>query len=143
MWKTAALLVAVGGYAWIASGVRTFSAPASVLTALVLVFGAVLLGIQTRLGEHAPGFVRRGRVYCALSPNRSEATSPTRSRPSVLGWAGVVVAILTWELINLFETPRRAHPTLSSLINGFAQDHWSRALLYAGWLVLGSYLSRR
>ena len=143
MYKTAALVVVVACYAWVASGVRTFTAPAATFTGIALFALVALLFFQARLGDRAPAFLRRGHRVVSLGSRRTGLASAQSARRGALAWGAAFFAIVGFELVNFFQLPRQVHPTLSSLINGFTQDHWSKALLYAGWLVLGAYLSRR
>jgi hypothetical protein len=125
--RRALVIIALGGavaWSWFASGVRTFTHPAEVLT---FIPGAAVLLItllpSSRLPE--PG-VARARYR----------------RWSVLPWVALVAAIVGWELFQLFSQPRSDHPTLSSMLNTLLSTHPSRFLGYLGWLALGWLLVR-
>lgn len=118
-----AALAAAACWAWFASGVRTFTRPAEVLTFIPAL--AVLL-LTVRPSARFPA----GR------------TSPRPGWRKLLPWVAAVAALVGWELSELFAKPRQAHPTLSSIINDLLSTHPSRFLGFLGWLVLGWLLVR-
>jgi hypothetical protein len=116
----AALVIAVA-WAWVASGARTFTRPAEVLTFLP---GLAVLVLTLR-----PSAV--------LRPADSRA-----GRWGALPWVAAAAAVIGWELVQLFEQPRHLHPTLSSVTDSLLSTHPSRFIGYLAWLVLGWMLVR-
>jgi hypothetical protein len=53
-------------------------------------------------------------------------------------WAALLLAIAAWELLAFFSSPRRDHPTLSSIADRIMSVHAGRALVFAAWLALGA-----
>jgi len=125
-----ALLTAAGVgallWAWFAGGARTFTRPAEVLTFLP---GLAVLALTLRPSARSVRPVGKGGV------------TPFR-RWGVLPWIGVLVAIVGWELAELFSQPRHTHPTISSLTNSLLSTHPSRSLGYLAWLAVGWLLVR-
>ncbi len=110
-------------WSWFASGVRTFTRPAEVLTFIP----AVLVLVLTL------------RPSARLSPGLALARTPWRT---VWPWVLAFAAIVGWELSELFSQPRQAHPTLSSITNDLLSTHPSRFLGFLGWLLLGWLMVR-
>jgi hypothetical protein len=128
----AASVLAVLGYAWFASGVRTFTRPAEVLT-FIPAFAVLLWTI-------AP--LRRARQR---RPSGSRAPYDPRG---IAAWLVLLAAVVGWEMFQLFSKPRERHPTISSLLNSLISTHPSRFVgyllwLFAGWLLLRDRLARR
>ncbi len=117
-------LAAAAVWAWFASGVRTFTRPAEVLT--------FIPGLAVVLITLVP----------SLRPRRPATPRPRHRRWSVLPWVALLSAIVGWELLQLFSQPRSAHPTMSSIINDLLSTHPTRFLGYLGWLFLGWLLVR-
>ena len=107
-------------YAWIAAGLRPYTAPENVLVALPMI-PVVLLA------------ARRG-------PPRPEST---RRQPGAIVWVALLVALAVWELNALLSSPRRDHPTLSYLIDRVMSVHVGRTVVFIGWLALGAWLALR
>ncbi len=126
-WPT--LLVAGAGAAGsgVISTARPFTWTADVTTAVAI--AGVLLG-----GTFFASRTRR-------APDATPAAHPI-ARPGGVAWLLLLVAITTFELLNLFEAPRRQHPTLSSLLVLFTGHGVTRALVFAAWLVAGWWLCR-
>ncbi len=125
-----ALLIAAGVsvllWAWFASGVRTFTRPAEVLTFLPGVAVSVLT-LRPSAGSVRPV---------------SKGGAPPDRRWGILPWIGVLVLAVGWELTELFSQPRQAHPTVSSLTNSLLSTHPSRFVGYLAWLAVGWLLVR-
>jgi hypothetical protein len=81
---------------------------------------------------------------------------PVRARPVVgrlprrglAAWGAVLAAGGMWELWSLFQQPgfsvtSYAHPTISALTDPVLAAEPGRAVVLAGWLLLGWYLVRR
>ena len=112
-------LVVVLLYAWFASSVRTFTRPAEVLTFLP---AFAVLVLTLRPAARSLAGPRPGGRY---------------PRWEVLPWLLVLLAIVGWELVQLFQQPRHLHPTLSSITDHLLSTHPSRFLGYLVWLALG------
>jgi hypothetical protein len=118
-----AAVAAAASWSWFASGVRTFTRPAEVLTAVPVLVVLVLTVWPTA----APSGVRAG---------------PRPTWRNLAPWVAVAVALVGWELSELFSKPRDAHPTLSSITNTLLGTHPSRFLGFLAWLLLGWLLVR-
>ncbi len=116
-------LTAAVCWSWLASGVRTFTHPAEVLTYLPIL-AVLALTLRPR---------------AAPSGMRSE---PRPTWRSVMPWVAAVALLVGWELSELFSQPRQAHPTLSSITNTLLSTHPSRFLGFLGWLALGWLMVR-
>jgi fucose 4-O-acetylase-like acetyltransferase len=112
-------------WAWFASGVRTFTRPAELLT-----FVPALLVLLMTL-RPAGG-----------APVVSAESSPRKAWWTVLPWIAAFAALLAWELSELFSQPRQQHPTLSSITNALLSTHPTRFLGFLAWLLLGWLLVR-
>ena len=117
-----AALVAAVAWAWFASGVRTFTHPAEVLT---FVPGLVVLVLTLRPSTHL---------------QRPPTTALRRT--SALPWVGLAALAFVWELTELFSQPRDAHPTMSSITNALLSTRATRFLGYLAWLAVGWMLVR-
>lgn len=106
-------------YAWWATGLRPFSAEAT-----LAVVGAGLAAMTT-------GQARR--------PQHDSR----RAIAGVRGWLVLLVALAGWQLLAYVQEPRSEHPTLSSLTNAALDTHTARAIAFAVWLIAGSWLARR
>lgn len=121
------VIAAIGAavWAWFASGVRTFTRPAEVLTFLP---GLAVLILTLR--PSASSAVAGARP---LAPHR---------RWGILPWIVVLAASVGWELAELFSQPRHVHPTISSIMDSLLSTHPSRFIGYLLWLILGWLLVR-
>jgi hypothetical protein len=121
-------VVAVLVWSWFASGVRTFTRPAEVLT-FVPAFAVLLLTLWPR---------SRGTKRSA---QRRRNDTPYNPRGLAL-WLALLVAVVGWEMFQLFSKPRERHPTISSLLNTVISTHPSRFAGYLLWLIAGGLLVR-
>jgi hypothetical protein len=130
-WRAdAALIFAVAGvlvWSWFASGVRTFTRPAEVLT-FVPAFAVLLVTLWPRR-----------RATRTDQPHRNAARY---SAAGLALWLTLLGAVLGWEMYQLFSKPRSHHPTISSLLNTVISTHPSRFAGYLLWLVAGGLLVR-
>jgi hypothetical protein len=117
--KVAGAIVLVA-YAALVATVRSFTWPALVLTAIA---GLVVLVIAARRPAHPAPSVRPGR--------------------GIVLWAILAAAVFAWELVAYFQSPRDAHPTISSMLDALEAHRPLRAVLFIGWVVLGRELARR
>jgi hypothetical protein len=116
--KVAGAVVLVA-YAALVATVRSFTWPALVLTAIA---GIVVLVLAARQPAHRP------RV---------------RPRRGIVLWAILAAAVIAWELVAYFQSPRDDHPTISSMVDALEAHRPLRAVLFIGWVVLGRKLARR
>jgi hypothetical protein len=121
-----ALAAVALAYAIVASVATPFTDRADLAVALPCVLLAV--AVTLRISTRATALDR---------PGRDGSTSP--AGPWLVA-AGVVVA---WELVTYAGAPRLAHPTLSSLLDGFDADRLRRIVTWCCWLALGRALVRR
>jgi stearoyl-CoA desaturase (delta-9 desaturase) len=68
---------------------------------------------------------------------RSARHGPPDPRRGAGGRAALLLAIAAWELLAFFSSPRRDHPTLSSIADRIMSVHAGRALVFAAWFALG------
>jgi hypothetical protein len=122
-WMPAAGLAVAVVWSWFASGVRTFTRPAEVLT-FVPALAVLLLTLRPR---------------ARFTAGIAAARSPWRT---LLPWVAALAVVLGWELSELFSKPRQGHPTLSSITNTLLSTHPSRFLGYLAWLLVGWMLVR-
>jgi predicted PurR-regulated permease PerM len=116
-WTTSVLatIAAALVYSWIAAGFRPFTWPMRVAVLVPVVLALVVSWNRPR--------------------NRIE-----RARDRVAGlmvWVTLLVLLLAWELIALFQSPREDHPTLSSISDDIMSVHTGRAAMFAVWLAAG------
>jgi hypothetical protein len=105
-------------WSWFASGVRTFTRPAEVLT-FIPALAVLVLTLRPK-----------ARFTVPLAAPRSQWRT-------LLPWVAAVVVVVGWELSELFSQPRQGHPTLSSITNALLSTHPSRFLGFLAWLLLG------
>ena len=109
---------AVAVYSWVASGFRTFTHPIEVMTAIPIAAVAITMAIWHR-GAYP----------------KHPAEQPRRW---LLAWGALLIALIVWELYELFRQPRYDFPTLSSIMDGlFRRSRLLHAAMFAGWLGLG------
>ncbi|MGH9139476.1 MAG: hypothetical protein ACRD0G_20895 [Acidimicrobiales bacterium] len=106
----------IAAYAWVASGLESFTGPAY---AAAVVPGLALL------------------VLAARTPDR-----PARLDRSVVTGTGVAVAVGAWQLAQYLSAPRDEHPTLSSMADELLEARPLRAAVVVAWLLIGWRLAR-
>lgn len=141
---TIVLAAATVAYAWVATSFRPFTWPARVTTGLPAV---ALLAAAARWGR------RRVSLSQWLGDEREDLVVPRPEDPVRAGspmfrrgeaiWFVVFGALVGWELVSLFQSPRSLHPTISSLTNAIGTVHPAHALLFVLWLSFGWDLLRR
>ena len=112
---------------------------------------AVLAGSFTRFSWPATAAVVSVGTAAVVTGWRRPARRPVPGplpRAGVVAWAAVLAAGGLWELWSLFQqasltVTSYAHPTLSALTDPVLATAPGRALVLAGWLLLGGYLVRR
>ena len=116
--KIAGAVVLVA-YAALVATTRSFTWPALVLTAIAGITVLVLAG--RRPGSRASAPAGRGIAL----------------------WGVLALAVVGWELLAYFQSPRDAHPTISSLVDALEAHRPLRGALFVGWIALGRELARR
>jgi hypothetical protein len=58
-------------------------------------------------------------------------------------WIAALLLVGGWELFCYADVPRRAHPTLSSLLDSLTVHPVGRGVAFLGWLTLGWYGATR
>jgi hypothetical protein len=101
-------------YSWVAAGRRPFTTAQAVMVVIPAL--ALLLGALLQPSRPAP---------------RVDA------RASLAVWVALAAVALAWQLLAYFDSPRRDHPTLSSLADDVMRDRPGRALMFLVWLALG------
>ena len=121
-WAVAAVVGLV--YSWIAAGARPFTTPENVMVAIPIVVALVL------------GARRRGE---RVEPEPTVPMDPFERGTAV--WVALLAALIGWELLALFSSPREEHPTLSSVADTIMSVHIGRAAMFALWLAAGAALA--
>jgi hypothetical protein len=122
---------------------RPFSRPSEVLVSLGIVGCVATLVLQGR-SSAPPLIARRPPMPGQPVPGGTrQATPPARRLVPWTPWAVVGVAWVGWELFCYAGAPRRAHPTLSVVLNAVDASHVGHAAAFAAWLALGWYLVTR
>jgi hypothetical protein len=119
-WRATALVTVALAYAWLAGGLRPFTWPA---------------GVSTALGGLA--------IFVLAWQYQATPTHVGHDRGTLAAWTVWLAAITGWELWALSMTPRSRHPTISSLINSAIETHPGRSIAVLAWLALGWWLARR
>ncbi len=138
--------VVLGGVAYAvgASFTQPFTIGADLVTALPLGLAAVLFGV----GLSSASRSRRRATEPGGSGGPAEEGCPAASprlqtkRVGWLVWPALAGAVVGWELLVYSQSPRPAHPTLSSLIDMADASQVGKTLLFGLWLLLGSFLLR-
>jgi len=110
----------------VAATARPFTWRADVATA-VGIAGITLVGL-------VPLWRQRRR----LGPPAT--ASPQVPRAAAVAWTTLAAAVVAFELVNFFASPRSRHPTISSLLDVLTGHEVSRGLLFAAWLAAGWWL---
>jgi hypothetical protein len=111
--------VVIGAYCWFSTDLRPFSVPIDVAVAVPSLIVAVL----------------------AWGPPGSR--TPMAADRKVVKWRDAAPWALLFGLLTVFEvaayfsSPRRDHPTLSSIADSLMNTHPGRAAEFALWLLLG------
>jgi hypothetical protein len=113
--------VAVVGAAVLAGATASFTWPARFVTAAGAGF-VLVVAVRAPRAPHPPG---------------------DRPRRGYAAWAAVALAAVAWQLAAYLQSPRRDHPTISSMLDGADAHDPLRATVYLGWVVLGLVLARR
>jgi hypothetical protein len=132
----AVALVTIGIlYAILASWTDPFTTGADVITALPLGVALVAFVVRTTA-------LRRAPVTSHL-PRRTDdppAGTPVPFAWGVACWVVMAALVVGWELFNYANSPRAAHPTVSSLLDAVDSSHVGKSITFFLWLLLGWYL---
>jgi hypothetical protein len=88
-------------------------------------------------------------VIPALAVLLAALLQPSRPAPrvdarvSLAVWLSLVAVALTWQLVAYLSSPRRDHPTLSTIADDVMSDRPGRAFVFLLWLALGWSLVAR
>jgi hypothetical protein len=122
-WLIAAAATVAVVYSWVAAAFRPFTRPEEVMVAIPIVLVAAAAARRRSSGV----------------PAASEITPRVRRRGAAI-WLALIAAIVLWELIALFSSPREDHPTLSSVADRIMSVHIGRAVMFLLWLMAGAVL---
>lgn len=111
--------VLIGAYCWFSSDLRPFTVPIDVAVAIPALIVAVLAW-----GPRAS----RGSMAADRETVKWRDAAP---------WAVVFGLLAAFEVAEYFSSPRRDHPTLSSIADSLMSTHLGRAAAFALWLLLG------
>ncbi len=127
-----------------------FTWQADLVTALALGLAAGAYALRLA-GVHGPG--RPGPSGPSGGPGDGRSGAPVVRLPSDGGaastfdgawpWLVVSAVLLAWELFSYASSPRRAHPTASSVADLVTRWPPGEAAVFFAWLLLGWYLVRR
>ncbi|MGH9055554.1 MAG: hypothetical protein ACRDYY_06765 [Acidimicrobiales bacterium] len=120
-----ALLAAIVAYCWFVAGLRPFTVPIQAAVALLEVVVAIRAWMS-------PRHLRRS--------SRQPADPTWRNAGP---WIFLAVLLALWEVGAYFASPRRDHPTLSSLAGSLQDSHLGRGALILAWLILAFALFLR
>lgn len=133
-------ILALGAFAWVASGLRTFTWPAGLATGTA---GAgVLLAAAADPRPRLPWHVWWAGLRRQLSTLRHPRRAPRPIRHAAT-WLLLLTLALLLELSAFVAPDRHAHPTLSSLADEVLTTHAARFTAYLFWLWGGVALVRR
>lgn len=129
----------LGVCAW--EGTLVQRSPAAHASVLAMIAAALALAVLVGRGrQRAPSadWLRHG-----LETLHGDLTGRGR-RPAALWagtllWVALVAATVGWDL-NSFAHQAHDLPTLSRLVGDVTRHDWGRALVFAAWLALGTFL---
>ncbi len=109
----------IGAYCWFATDLRPFTVPIDVAVAVPSLVVAALAwgppGSRTSMAAD-----RKAAKWRDAAP-----------------WAVLFGLLAAFEVAAYFSSPRRDHPTLSSIADSLMNTHPGRAAAFALWLLLG------
>jgi hypothetical protein len=109
----------IGAYCWFATDLRPFTIPIDVAVAVPSVVVAALTWNRTGSRSSMP--------VDAKATGRRDAAR----------WAVLFGLLAAFEVVAYLSSPRRDHPTLSSMADALMNTHPGRAAVFALWLLLG------
>lgn len=113
-----------------ASQTRVFTDGADVVTGMAL---AAFIGLIVA-ARFRPSDLKRSSVSSVAVASRVDPRS-------VIVWTLLAAGALGFELFNYTETPRHAHPTVSSALTVLATHSWTRGIAFFAWLALGAWIA--
>jgi hypothetical protein len=137
---------ATAGYAWWAMSLRPSTWPEHLA---VLLPGVVLVstGAVARARDRARPTEAKARHD--LGPSlRTLVDLPADERPAwlvrgLIAWSVTLAALVGFEVLNFFLSPRSDHPTISSIVDQLDELQAGRVVVFLLWLALGWDLVRR
>jgi hypothetical protein len=109
----------IGAYCWFATDLRPFTIPIDAAVAVPALIVATLVWRPQRPGT-------------SMAEERNAA-----KRRDAAPWAVLFGLLTAFEVAAYFSSPRRDHPTLSSIADSLMNTHPGRAAEFALWLLLG------
>jgi hypothetical protein len=109
---------AIGAYCWFSADLRPFTIPIGAAVAIPAVVVAVLAW-------------RRPDSRASIAADQKTA------RRLAAPWAVLFGLLTAFEVAAYLSSPRRDHPTLSSMADALMNTHPGRAAVFALWLLLG------
>ncbi|MCL4313375.1 MAG: hypothetical protein M1131_04465 [Actinobacteria bacterium] len=147
-WQRVLLWLLIALYSWIEGGLRTFTMPAVVLVGMAVTF-FLGFGLILSLPASALPIVRRtieraSKSQYSATSRSSDGEKTSTVRPITLAsWLVVALTVTAFELMELFQLPRKTHPTISSLIVPLlAHSHLLHSLAFFAWLIAAWWIVR-
>lgn len=120
--RTALTATAVAGYAWLAGGIASFTAAATIAVAIPWVVLAVI--------------ALRCPPKRIPAPERLDLTGASY-------WAIAAIMFFEWEASAFRDGSGWWHPSFSNAVQPLLQQHPVKSVAFAAWLVAGWSLVRR
>lgn len=130
------LAFVVAGAALLEVGFATVTQPFTVAADVEVAIGIASLVAAMALQRLLP-------VVPRPLARRQITASSDAPRASWGFWVAALLLVGGWELFNYAETPRQAHPTLSSLVDALTAHPVGRGVAFLGWLAFGWYAVTR
>lgn len=112
-----------------ASQTRVFTDGADIVCAVAFASFVALSFARARIARPKP-----------MSPS-TVAVVPGVSTRSAVVWTALALCAIGFELFNYAESPRRAHPTVSSALTVLATHPFSRGFAFLAWFALGIWIA--
>jgi len=110
-------------YSWLATYWRPFTDGIDVAVAIPALAISVIAWLRSR--------AKRARRGSSVAPTWTDG----------LPWIALLALLSGLEIASYLSSPRRSHPTVSSLADPTMGVHPGRAGLFAVWLAVGLYLA--
>ena len=112
-----------------------------------MAYGAWAVSLPPFSGTATTAVVAAGVVAMVVGAARSNRAPSRPVEPpapaAVAPWAVLAAGLAAWQLAAYLQSPRRDHPTLSSLANALLDSHPARTLAFVLWLAAAWALARR
>ena len=115
------LAAGILAYCWLVAGIRPFTVPMELAVALPE-------GVVAALAL---------RSYTRSRPSPDVPAYPGANPRGAMPWIVLTALLAFWELSAYVGSPRRDHPTLSSMAEWLLGNHPGRSTLLLLWLCLG------